>query len=276
MNKFMTVITVLCLSYFSSDAQYYYKDIHTNNQVAADMASYKANKIHNIRLRSFEDDGSPSKGFYCERKISKDYRKTELLTKSAISGASVFNSMFNEKGKLIKTVDSSSLASSVNTFIYDDQDRVNNIISTIRSSDDDFVNEIREEHLYFYNADGTLSKMILVKNRRDSTTMLFMADEKNNVSIEKNTKTGSKYYYYYDDNNRLTDVVHSSDRTERLLPDYMFQYDNAGLLTQMTSTEEGGSDYYIWRYSYENGLRSKERCFSKEKRLMGSIEYEYK
>jgi hypothetical protein len=272
----MTVITVLCISCFSSSAQYYYKDIITNDQVAADMATYKAKKINNVRLKSFEDDGSPSQGFYCERKISKDFKKTELLTKSAISGSSVFNSFFNDKGKLSKTIDSSSLATSVNTFIYDNTDRVVNIISTIRSADDDFINEIREEHLYYYNEAGIPSKMVLVKNRKDSTTFLFMADEKNNVSIEKNTKTGSKYYYYYDDKNRLTDVVHTNDRTQKLLPDYMFQYDNSGLLTQMTATEEGGSYYYIWRYSYENGLRSKEQCYSKEKRLMGSIEYGYK
>ncbi len=44
----------------------------------------------------------------------------------------------------------------------------------------------------------------------------------------------------------------------------------------MTTTEEGGSYYYIWKYTYDNGLRLKEKCFSKEKRLMGTIEYEYK
>ena len=118
--------------------------------------------------------------------------------------------------------------------------------------------------------------MTLVKNKTDKTPILFMTDEKGNISIEKNTKTGEKYYYYYDVKNRLTDIVHSSEFTEKLLPDYMFEYDESGNMTQMISTEEGSSNYFIWRYSYENGLRSVEKCYSKEKRLMGSLQYEYK
>ena len=103
-----------------------------------------------------------------------------------------------------------------------------------------------------------------------------MQDDKNNVSIEKNTKTGRKFYYYYDEKNRLTDIVHANERTERLLPDYMFEYNAQSLLSQMTTVEEGSNYYFIWKYTYSDGLRSKEKCFSKEKRLMGSIEYDYK
>ena len=63
----------------------------------------------------------------------------------------------------------------------------------------------------------------------------------------------------------------------KIVPEYVFQYNNsAGLLSQMTTTEEGGNYYYVWKYTYDNGLRTKEKCFNKEKRLMGSIEYEYK
>ncbi len=275
MKKFLSLAFFSAFG-FSVHAQYFYKDIITNDQVSADMAAYKKNKVHTVKLRSFEDDNSPSEGFYCERKISRDYRRSELLTKSAISAPSIFSSYFNEKGKIIKTIDSSSLASSTNIFEYTVNDKINRIISIIRSSDDDFVNEIKEEHQYFYTADGIPEKMILIKNNSDSTTILFMQDEKNNVSIEKNTKTGRKFYYYYDDKNRLTDIVHANERTERLLPDYMFEYNSQGLLSQMTTVEEGSNYYFIWRYSYSDGLRSKEKCFSKEKRLMGSIEYDYK
>ncbi|MGF2412505.1 MAG: hypothetical protein ACQUYJ_09270, partial [Ferruginibacter sp.] len=79
-----------------------------------------------------------------------------------------------------------------------------------------------------------------------------------------------------DTKNRITDVVRLNQFNQKMLPDYMFEYNNAGLITQMTTTEEGGSYYFIWKYSYENGLRTKEKCYSKERRLMGSIEYEYK
>ncbi len=146
----------------------------------------------------------------------------------------------------------------------------------MRSRDDDFANEIVEWHLYHYGANGLPVKMIRVKNETDSSTILFSLDEQNNVSIEKDSKTGNTYYYYYDAKKRLTDVVHLNPFNQKMLPDYLFEYNGAGQITQMTSTEEGGSYYYIWRYSYDNGLRIKEKCYSKEKRLMGSIEYEYK
>ena len=119
-------------------------------------------------------------------------------------------------------------------------------------------------------------KMTRIKNSGDSTSFIFFKDENNNISIEKNTKTGDTYYYYYDGKNRITDVVRLNKFNQKMLPDYIFEYNNAGLVTQMTTTEEGGSYYYIWKYTYENGLRTREKCFSKEKRLMGTIEYEYK
>ena len=71
--------------------------------------------------------------------------------------------------------------------------------------------------------------------------------------------------------------MQENDFKTRMMPDYLFEYNHsAGYLTQMTTTEEGGNYYYIWKYNYENGLRVREKCFNKEKKLMGSIEYEYK
>jgi hypothetical protein len=56
----------------------------------------------------------------------------------------------------------------------------------------------------------------------------------------------------------------------------MYEYNSLNLPVQMISTEEGGNNYFIWQYSYnDKNLREKEKCFSKEKRLLGSIEYEY-
>ena len=87
---------------------------------------------------------------------------------------------------------------------------------------------------------------------------------------------GATTTYVYDSKNRLTDVVHLNQFNEKMLPDYIFEYNSTGLVTQMTTTEEGGSYYYIWKYTYDNGLRTSEKCFSKERRLMGTIQYEYK
>jgi len=270
---------ILVLSLFSIglslQAQYYYRDIISNKQLLAEMAIYKENKIRSIKIKSFEDDGTESDGFFCEKKISKDYRKTELFTRSNISGISLFISLFNDKGQLLSTSDSSEIAVSVNKYSYDKDGRLSSILSIIKSSDDDFTNEIQEEHIYYYNSNNLPEKMIRVKNKYDSIAIFFALDENNNLGIEKDSKNGFKYYYYYDNKNRITDIVHSNDATTKLLPDYLFEYNNAGQLVQMTNTEEGGSNYFVWKYSYDNGLRNREKCYSKERKLMGSIEYEY-
>ena len=83
-----------------------------------------------------------------------------------------------------------------------------------------------------------------------TTAFVFSTDEKDNIAIEKNTKTGDTYYYYYDNKNRITDVVRMNQFNQKMLPDYIFEYNNAGLIAQMTTTEEGGSynylEIYLW------------------------------
>ncbi len=258
-----------------SNAQYYYKDIVSNKQLLSEMANLKGQKIKTVNVTSFEDDGKPSDGFFCQKNINRNYTQVEMLTKSNVTGASVFTSTFTKEGLLIQTVDSSDIAVNTSNYIYDDKGRIKSIQSHVHSSDDDFTNEITEEHNYEYDANSLLLKMVRIKNRTDISTVLFSPDENKNVSIEKDTKSGTTYYYYYDSKNRLTDVVHLNQFNQKMLPDYVFEYNNEGQITQMTTTEEGGSYYYIWKYTYNNGLRVREKCFSKERRLMGTIEYEY-
>lgn len=276
MKKILVTAFLVFVYACSVKAQFYYKDIISNNQLFKEMALYKENKVRSVAIKSFEDDGSESDGFFCEKKLSKDYKKTELFTRSNVSGASLFTSWFNNKGQLMRTNDSSVISVTVNNYSYDDRDRVKSIVSSVRSTDDDFVNEILEEHIYVYQDKNLPEKMIRVKNKYDSIVILFLTDEKNNISIEKDTKSGSKYYYYYDEKDRLTNIAHSNEFKQAISTDYLFEYNNANQVSQMITTEEGGSYYYIWRYTYSNGLRSTEKCFSKEKRLMGKIEYEYK
>ena len=275
MIKFILSGILLLAGYKNMQAQYYYKDLVSNAQVVADMKAYKENKIKKIVLKSFEDNGSESNGFFCEKKINKDYTKADLYTRADISAASLFTSTFNKDGRLMYTYDSSLLSVTQITYSYNADNLISNIVSTVRSTDDDFGNEIKEEHIYKYENKKPF-KITRVKNGRDSTDILFALDENGNVAIEKDTKNGTKFFYYYDTKNRLTDIVQANEFSQRAKPDYIFEYNNAGLITQMTAIEEGSKSYYVWKYSYENGLRIKERCFTDERRLMGSIEYEYK
>lgn len=260
----------------AAHSQYYYKDIVSNKQLMAEMALLKEQKLHTVTLKSFEDDGSPSEVFFCEKKINKKYTSVQTRTKSYVTAASEFTSEFDEKGMLTHTTDSSEISSSNAYFTYYDNGALKSIVTINRSSDDDFHNEIKEEHIYEYNAKGNPVKMLRIKNSADTSIINFAEDEAGNVSIEKNSKTGDTYYYYYDAKKRLTDVVRLNPDNQKMLPDYMFEYNYSGQIIQMTTTEEGGSYYFVWKYTYENGLRIKEKCFNKERRLMGTIEYEYK
>jgi hypothetical protein len=270
-----TVLTILVASIsFIANAQYYYKDIVSNNYLMADMKAYKENKVRTITLKSFEDNGVESESFFCEKKISKNYRKTTLFTRADIAPASLFTSIFDKSGKLLSTYDSSAFSVTEITYSYDAQQRISTIFSTVRAIEE-FDNSVTEKHIYTYE-NNTLSKMIRVKNGKDTTAILFSKDEKGNIILEKDTKNGTKFYYYYDDKNRLTDIVQANEFTKNLKPDYMFEYNKEGQIIRMTAVEEGSNNYFVWKYNYENGLRIKERCFTNEKRLMGSMEYEYK
>ena len=115
----------------------------------------------------------------------------------------------------------------------------------------------------------------MIKNKVDTMPILFMNDESGNVGIEKNARTGEDYYYYYDPKKRVTEIAHSFNAT-KLNTDFVFEYDYEGRVTRMQAAEKEGAYYFTWRYTYENGLRTTERCYSKEGAIQGSVEYAYK
>ena len=258
-------------------SQYHYLDIVSNLQLSSEMKQLKEKKIRDIQVHSFESNGDPSKGFFCKKKISKDYRKIETYTKSTISEKSILISRFNTEGQLIASNDSSAISSSSNFYQYDSKGHLTKVVNISSSMDDDFTTKLTEEHLYFYDAKGRCLKMLRIKNQLDTATVLFTSDEKGNIIDENDLgKNGKHYYYYYDSKNRLTDVVKFNSLRDKLLPDLLFEYNSASQVTQMISTEEGiSNNYYVWKKIYNDGLRIIEKCFSKENELLGYFEFEY-
>lgn len=258
-------------------AQYYYKDILSNKQVLAERIALKEQKIRNILVHSFEGNGEPSPGFFCEKKISRDYRRIETYTKSNITGKSILTAYYNDKEQLVRTHDSSELSVTSSIYHYDERGNVADIISTSYSTDDDFATSLNEVHAYTYDDKGRPVKMLRTRNLIDSALIIFTADENGNITDENETgKNGKHYYYYYNDKSRLTDIVKFNVVKDKLLPDFIFEYNSAGQVTKMVAVEEGAtSDYYTWKYVYNDGLRIIEKCFSKENILVGYFEYEY-
>lgn len=256
-------------------AQYYYKDILSNKTIKAEMQTYRDHKIKVVRIKSFEQDGSNADGFFCQKKINKDYSRVELLTKSATSSPSFFYSWFSDDGRVLRSTDSSDIAVSRTTYSYNKDNKLISILSQSMSRDDDFITEMAEEHIYTYTDAGLPDQMLRIKNHTDTTVVNFASDENGNITVEKDSRTGTKYFYYYDGRKRLTDVVMTNDLKTGFVPVYVFEYNSAGRVSQMTASEEGVRNYFIWKYSYDDGLREKEKCYDRDRKLLGTIEYAY-
>jgi len=272
-------ITILILTVFTaaSQAQYYYKDIVSNKQVISEKQGLKEQKVRSILVHSFEGNGDDSPGFFCEKKISKDFRRIETYTKSNITGKSLQTAYYNDKDQLIQSTDSSELSSTTSMYQYDANGQITNIISNSHSNDDDFSTRLVEEHQYQYDAKSQPVQMLRIRNMKDTVQIIFTADDKGNIIDEKDMgKNGKHYYYYYNDKNRLTDIVKFNVVKNKLMPDFVFEYNSDGQVAQMVTVEEGmTSDYYTWKYVYNDGLRIIEKCFSRENILLGYFEYEY-
>lgn len=276
---FYTVFLLLtCMFSISVNGQYYYKDIWNNLQIVKEFNILKNDNLKTIKIKSFEDDNQPSEGFFCEKKINKNYTQSQMISKSNVTGQSLLVSDYNTNGQPVKTTDDTPTTTSTTEYEYDQNGQLK-VILTITKGDDD-SEKITETHEYFYDEKGKPLKMLRKKGDVLISTIHFVSDANGNIieeNVEENNTTDKKYYYYYDDKDRLTDVVHYNERAQRLLPNYMYEYNTLNQPKQMISTEEGGNNYFIWKYTYnDKNLRETEKCFSKERRLLGTIEYEYK
>lgn len=275
--KLFLAACVCTIFYIHAGAQYYYLDIAGTEQTNARYQKLHENQLQKISAVSFEGNSQPSTDFVLEQTINNTSR--QIITHSATvnSGESFFTSFFNENGKLVKTVDSSSNAINTVVYQYDDNGR---LLSTRQTSADfDGKFNSAEDHKWQYNSNGKPVAMIKTKNGADTLQVSFKLDEAGNVAEEawrKNNRTIETYYYYYNAKNQLTDIVRYNRKAQRMLPDFMFEYDAAGNLSQMTQTQGASANYLVWRYVFNNkGLKEKEFVFNKQKELLGKIEYTY-
>jgi hypothetical protein len=274
----LTTILLLMAFNQSLTAQYYHRDIVNVKQAQDEKTVLQKQKIKTIAVHSFEADGTDSEGFTCEKIFSKDYREMETHTQSQITGKNLLTSWYNEKGLLERALDSSDISVANTFYEYDNNGNAIKITSLTHSADEDFTTSLKEIHEYKYNEKGKPIKMLRIKNGKDSSLIDFILDDKANVADEIEAgPNGKHYYYYYDDKNQLTDIVKYNAVKGGLRADFIFEYDDEGHVSQMTSIEEGvAADYFTWKYTYNEGLRIIEKCFSKEKKLLGYFEYEYK
>jgi len=258
-----------------SNAQYYYSDIIGTKQTNQQYKLLRTFQYKRVRATSFDGRDEPSKDFLVEQIITDDGRKVTTHSASIGNMESYFISNY-QNNKVNKTVDSGNNAINTVVYEYDNTGKVILTTATSRDFDGTFTND--ERHIWSYNDKGLPERMLKIKNQTDTTLVTFVYDD-DNVAEERWTKNNriiETYYYYYNPKKQLTDIVRYNRKAKAMLPDYMFEYDTRGRITQMTQTQNGTANYLVWKYTYnENGMKEKEIVFNKQKEMLGRIEYNY-
>jgi YD repeat-containing protein len=266
----------LLLFYFAASSQYYYKDIVAAADITRLMKTYTTNDIKKITAKGITPEGGAASEFSEVGEINGTTLKVTTNNNKAIS---TLKYSFNDRGLLISSVDSAINVKSTSTYTYDANGKIISISNSATDADSSGDFSQTEVHQYIYK-DGKLDKMWRIINKKDSLEVRFGTDEHGNVIEERNFRRGvlaDPIYYYYDDRNRLTDIVRFNYKANRLLPDYLFEYDdNDRVIQKITTTSGNNLGYLTWRYLFdEKGLKTKEALFNKDKQLQGRIDFSY-
>ena len=266
----------LLLFYFAASSQYYYKDIVAAADITRLMKTYTTNDIKKITAKGITPEGGAASEFSEVGEINGTTLKVTTNNNKAIS---TLKYSFNDRGLLISSVDSAINVKGTSTYTYDANGKIISISNSATDADSSGDFSQTEVHQYIYK-DGKLDKMWRIINKADSLEVRFVTDEHGNVIEERNFRRGvlaDPIYYYYDDRNRLTDIVRFNYKANRLLPDYLFEYDdNDRVIQKITTTSGNNLGYLTWRYLFdEKGLKTKEALFNKDKQLQGRIDFSY-
>ncbi len=264
-------ITVSCCN-----GQYYFNDILSIKSGNEQYLQLRKNKVRKIKAISFDADNSLTDGFFLEEDISLDGKKVVLH--SILSGGreSVTNRYF-EMGRLKRIQTFSNRIENRTDFSYSDNGLLQKLVLT--TMDTVQKTGLTELHEWTFGEAKQPQSMLRIKNGSDTTLVSCKTDEDGLVIEEqwkKNGRTQETWYYYYNAKKQLTDIVRYNAKLKKLVPDFIYEYDANGRVSQMTQLSFGSGDYIIWKYVYnELGLKKTEAGFDKSKQLVGRIEYSY-
>ena len=273
------VLAALLISSALTQAQYYYKDIIGTAETNHQLKLYIATNVQSVVLKSFEPDGSVSDNFQVEQLLDKNAKTLKTVSHSGVTDESVLLSFFDDSSRVIKTMDTSGTSFNAAAYTYNGAGKLLSLKSF--SGDTLKTGSETEDHQWTYNGKGQPVQMLRIINNTDTTVIKFQTDDNGNIIQEtpyKKGKSGDPVYYYYDGKNQVTDIVRYNYKLKKLLPDYMFEYSDAGQVIQkITVPSNKAAQYLIWRYQYDSkGLKAREACFNKDKQLTGKIEYAYR
>jgi len=280
--KVVLCVFVLVAFINTAMSQYYFTDIVSHRQSDYQYKQLVAAKVTHMKAVSYGKDSTTiSKTFSLEQNIMDGGKKVIAKTTLANSGTTIIENNYNNS-QLVTSLNSIvqplSTITTKTEYLYSDQGTILAIISnsmdTIAS-----VSGFSEKHLWQYNHKNKPTQMLNIKNNKDTLKVSFSYDEKGNVAEEKWNRSGAvieNYYYYYDEDGLLTDVVRYNNRVRKLLPDFVYEYDENANIIKMTQTIKGGTDYFIWKYTYnDKNLKATESCYTRKNELQGKVVYAY-
>lgn len=280
MKRFFLILSltfVFLLANEQSRAQFYYKDLIIHQGNLQQYQLHKNSRVQSISISSFEENGDKSEGFKFNQQYNSSWSQLKTIAEIENSGRNVVINFYNGQGLLYRTTDSSNGNYTVYEYGYDSLSRLVQIQNYTLAIGD--KNRSSEIHNWFYDLQGKPEKMERIRDKSDTMIYTFKKDSLGNIIEEQGFHKkvpGEKTYYYYDAGNKLTDIVRYNKRSAKLIPDYMFDYDEKGTLMQMVNIPEGGGQSITWIYKYnEQGLKEEESCFLAQKKLAGRMSYQY-
>ena len=272
--KTLFAVAALLLS-VTSRSQYYYKDIIGTKESAELISTYKNNKVQSVQVNSYTINNTPL-NLSIQQDFMPQLQALRTITKTEYTDASYLTSYIDAAGRVIKTTDSSNGIINTTDYTYNNAGKLTSVLFT---AGDTLTAVKTDDHIWQYNAQNRVTKMLRIRNKKDTAVVTFKLDENGNVIEEQERRralTEEPYYYYYDATNRLTDIVRYNKNAARLLPEMMFEYSDKDQVIQRITVPQNSDDYLIWRFAYnDRGLKTKEIVFNKQKEQTGKVEYVY-
>ncbi|MFN4007325.1 MAG: hypothetical protein ACK4HE_07425 [Chitinophagaceae bacterium] len=263
-----------CILHLTVNAQYYYSDIITPQQVSKNYKTLVTAQVKKMKAKSFENDNSETANFILEQTLNTNKRELKTTSSYVSTGTSVSISCFAANQQLQSSYDSSGNIVVKVSYRYNEH-----LLQSITTETTDaFMGSYtKEEHIWEYN-NGLPTRMYKIKDGKDTTLVKFVQDEQQRIAEERWYKKGKEveaYFYYYSDT-LLTDIVRFNAKVKRMLPDFLFEYNAQQQLIQLTQIMTGTSNYMTWKYYYnEKGLKVADVCYNKQQQLVGKVEYLY-
>lgn len=277
--KVLSCFVLLCVGIPPVHAQFYYQDIYNTLQTNQEQQRYKADHISGLDLTSLEPNQDLNKDFQCHQTFSKDYRSTLMETSSFQTGTSTLSTRFNDKMEVTASIDSSASGKNTTTYSYDSSGRLIEVAFTFSSESGGTPFAESERHVYTYDSSGILRHMKRIKDGVLFSTVSFTPDSLGRPLDEVEMPVSGlsrRIAYHYTTGGQLSDIYTYNPLQKKWLPMYLFDYDAANRLTEMTTVLLNENSYLLWKYTYnQQGLKDQTSCFGKNNQPQGIIKYSY-